>query len=184
MNRYRILLCIVFAIICLACKKEQNIVKLKIKDCELEVFLKHSTDSLYELQMTVNNNIHNTWPLEYPVYRFDYGDVTGDGIPEIAVGVIKNTRFDPHIDKRLFLFRITDDYYIRPLWLGSRVSQPLKDFRIVREKEPAIIRTVEKEKSGNYLVAEYRWKGFGLIFNQFIEREISLQRAQKLLKDK
>lgn len=62
--------------------------------------------------------------------------------PEIIVGVIKPTRFDPKPDKRLFIYRIADEAYIRPLWLGSRVAQPLEDFRIIREETPTRIRTL------------------------------------------
>lgn len=150
----------------------------------LEIALNKQSDSLYHMEVAVNGTLHSRWPLVYPVYRFDYGNIRGDGQTDIAVGVIKPTRFDLKADKRLFLFRITDDYYIRPLWLGSRVAQPLVDFRLTDKEEKGYIRTVEKEKSGNYLVATYRWKGFGLEFIAYVEREITLSEARKLLHNK
>ena len=118
----------------------------------------------------------------YPVYQFDYGDITGNGVPEIIVGVIKPTRFDPKPDKRLFIYRIADEAYIRPLWLGSRVAQPLEDFRIIREETPTRIRTLEREHSGNFLVAEYIWRGFGLDFKRYLKREVKKQEAIHILK--
>jgi hypothetical protein len=54
--------------------------------------------------------------LDYPVYQFDCEDVNGDGIPEIAVGVIKTTRYDPVCRKRLFIFKLYEGRYIRQLW--------------------------------------------------------------------
>ena len=89
--------------------------------------------------MCIRDSSHSVWKLPYPVYQFDYGDVTGDGMPEIIVWVIKPTRFDPKPDKRLFIYRIADEAYIRPLWLGSRVAQPLEDFRVIREHTPVSV---------------------------------------------
>lgn len=165
-----------------SCTTGRNKMSTEIDGNKLVVSLVSLTDSTYSLQMNVNGEYHSEWSLNYPVYRFDYGDITGDGIPEIAVGVIKPTRFDPKPDKRLFLFRITNDFYIRPLWLGSRVSQPLADFRLSHESDSVYIRTMEREQSGKYLVARYYWKGFGILFKDYIEREVTENRAQLLLK--
>jgi hypothetical protein len=146
-------------------------------DDTLEVSLRKEHDSLYYITMAVNGTFHSEWALEYPVYRFDYGVIREGGQTDIAVGVSKPTRFDPKPDKRLFLFRITDDYYIRPLWLGSRVAQPLVDFRLANKEGKGYVRTIEKEKSGAYLVAAYRWQGFGLTFAGYEAREIPLPEA-------
>lgn len=166
-----------------SCKKE-NAFTVRHKGKTLEVSLEKINDTLYHIVLTVDDKEHSKWPLEYPVYRFDYGDVTGNGMVDIAVGVIKPTRYFPTPDKRLFLFRITDDYYIRPLWLGSRVAQPLEDFRLTNEAGGCLIRTIEKEKSGQYLAARYRWKGFGLEFIDYLEREVPLSKAKKQLTKK
>ena len=53
----------------------------------------------------------------YEPYRFDTLDINQDGHTEIAVGLIKSTRFDPTEKKRLFILRI-DEEHIRPMWLG------------------------------------------------------------------
>ena len=167
-----------------SCKGDFNTYTSKVNGNEIEVRLEKHSDSLYDIKLIVNGILNSTWELKYPVYRFDFGDVTGDNIPEIGVGVTKTTRFDPKLDKRLFLFRITDDYYIRPLWLGSRVAQPLTDFRIIENDSTGFIRTIEREKSGKYLTANYCWRGFGLHFTNYIEREIDEKQARKLMNDK
>lgn len=148
-----------------------------------EVSLEKKSDSLYILHLTTEQPFHSTWELPYPVYRFDYGHITGEGNPEIVVGVIKPTRFDPKPDKRLFIYRIAEGIYIRPLWLGSRVAQPLEDFKVIRTETPARIRTIERERSGKFLVAEYKWRGFGLDFKGYVKREIEKQEATRLLND-
>ena len=95
--------------------------------------------------------------------------------------IIRERLFDPAYGGN-DLFKITEDFYIRPLWLGSRVGQPLVDFGIVPGEEGNLIRTIEREQSGKYLLAEYRWRGFGLEFIRYIEREISLKSAQNNFK--
>lgn len=176
-STYYLLIFLVFVLF--SCKTKRDRLDFIRNGDRLEISLKALSDSTSALQMKVNGEFHSEWPLNYPVYRFDYGDITGDGVPEIAVGVVKTTRFDRNLAKRLFLFRITDDFYIRPLWLGSRVAQPLEDFCIFAENDSVYIRTIEKEQSGKYLVARYYWKGFGLAFNDYLKREITKKQAQR-----
>lgn len=122
----------------------------------------------------------NSWPLNYEVFRVDTGDVNNDKSTNILVGVIKPTRFDPVTRKRLFIFKLVDGY-IRPLWLGSRVSQPLVDFHYYKINSEGIIRTMELEKDNTFLIAEYQWQGFGLAFIHYLAREISFKQAIQIL---
>ena len=46
-----------------------------------------------------------------------------------------------------------------------------QDFRVIREHTPVLIRTVERERSGKFLIAEYAWRGFGLDFKGYLKRE-------------
>lgn len=165
-----------------SCRKDANRFEWEVDGRHLEVSLNKECDSLYIIHLHTDRPSHSTWNLPYPVYQFDYGDITGNGIPEIIAGVIKPTRFDPKPDKRLFIYRIADETYVRPLWLGSRVAQPLEDFRIIREETPARIRTMEREHSGNYLIAEYMWRGFGLDFKRYLKREMKRPEAMRILK--
>lgn len=165
----------------LACERADNIVEWEVNGRETKILLNRISDSHHSLQLNIDGDSCSVWKLPYPVYRFDYGDVTGDGNPEIAVGVIKPTRFDPKPSKRLFLYRVANGIYIRPLWLGSRVAQPLEDFRIIRSQTPALIRTMERERSGCFLVAEYRWRGFGLEFQRYLQREMKQADALRIL---
>lgn len=132
------------------------------------------SDTLYNIRLYVHGEVHSTWTLPYQVYRFCHGDIDGDGRPEIGVGVVKATRYDSVAARRLFLFRITDDLYIRPLWLGSRVSHPLHDFTIT---DSGYVHTVEHENDGTYLAAEYCHAGFGLRFRRYLIRNTNLSNA-------
>ncbi len=119
-------------------------------------------DSLSIIRYERGGEELSSWELPYPVYRFDWGDVNADGIPEIAVGVIKSTRFFPQPDKRLFLFKLYRGKHIRPLWLGSHVAYELIDFRIERDSVPALILTTERLSNDSIVHALYRQKGFGI----------------------
>jgi len=122
----------------------------------------------------------NTWPLKYEVFKIDTGDVNNDNSTDILVGVIKSTRFDSISRKRIFIFKLFEGY-IRPLWMGSRVSQPLVDFKFFKSKSDGIVRTIELEKDQLYLVAEYHWIGFGLGFIHYLAREKTFNQAYKIL---
>lgn len=129
-------------------------------------------DSLSFIRYECQGKELSSWRLPYPVYRFDWGDVNADGVPEIAVGVIKPTRFFPTPDKRLFLFKLYQGKHIRPLWLGSHVAYRLEDFRIERDSVPALIFTTERMAADSIIHAVYRQQGFGIKFlRSFSEKD-------------
>lgn len=120
------------------------------------------------------------WKLNYPVFHFECADINADGNEDILVGVIKPTRYDSISRKRIFIFKLIDGY-IRPLWLGSRMSQPLEDFSVVRLGTINLLRTIEFEQNEKYLVADYKWQGFGFTFVKYVIRNSSIEDARKIL---
>ena len=120
------------------------------------------TDSIYRIEHVKGDRVVDYWALNYPVYRFACGDVTGDSVPEVLVGTIKATKYRHEKDKRLFIFHLHDGVYIRPLWLGSRVGNPLIDFKVETDTLPNLVHTWERKSDGDTIEAWYRYKGFGL----------------------
>ncbi|MDR2694469.1 MAG: hypothetical protein LBB74_09700 [Chitinispirillales bacterium] len=181
------------ALICLllcGCGKEQSQpqrgeYEVAAGERTLLISLEQVSDSLSRITVkTIVGGVPvhtSVFRLPYPVYRFDVGDVTGNGTPDIAVGVIKTTQYHPVTAKRPFLFKIDEDGNVRKLWMGSRVSQPLEDFVLTKNETPARVLTIEREQSGKFLVAVYRYHGFGLKHDGYIKREISIKEAYKLL---
>lgn len=121
-------------------------------------------DSTWEIRHYIDTVLTDVWVLNDPVYRFDCGDVTGDSIPEILVGVTRATRYRKEMDKRLFIFKLFKGQKIRPLWLGSRVGLPLTDFKVERDSVPAMVHTWERDTDGTTVEMIYRQQGFGLKF--------------------
>jgi len=127
-----------------------------------QLSIEQITDSFNVVRLYVDGELTDTLALPYPVYRFDYGDLTGDSIPEITVGVIKPTKYWKEPAKRLFIYHLYHGRYIRPLWLGSRVGSPLVDFEVCRDSFPAVIHTTEMRTDSSTFRSEYRLQGFGL----------------------
>lgn len=113
----------------------------------------------------------------YVPYRFDTIDINQDCQTEIVVGLLKSTRFDPIVRKRLFILKI-DEYNIRPMWLGSKVCQELLDFRAMPDGS---IHTLERSKSGCFDLGNYYWQSFGLTLKGYTNQEISYTDATQIL---
>lgn len=126
--------------------------------------LESESDSLYKIVHLEGDSLVDELVLRNEVYRFDCGDLTGDGLPEIVVGVTKPTRYRPQNDRRLFIYHLYDGRFIRPLWLGSRLGGKLLDFSVVRNSVPALVRSLEMDGDSNEVERTYQYEGFGLKF--------------------
>ena len=131
-------------------------------------------DSLNYLTLTTDSTT-DRWALRYPVYRLETGDVDGDGRTEALVGVIKSTRYYKQKGRRLFVFKNYKNR-VRAMWMGSKLGGILQDFRFVN----GVVRSLETTSSGQYVVAEYRWQGFGFEFVRFMAIKVERQKALKV----
>lgn len=114
------------------------------------------SDTLSYLVLRTKGGV-NRWPLKFPVYRLCEGDIDGDGIADAMVGVLKTTRFDPHMGRRIFLFKNLHGR-VRPLWMGSRFGGILEDFRYA----DGHLLTLQSTTDGRYAVVRHCWRKFGL----------------------
>ena len=130
-------------------------------------------DSLNYLTLKTDSTT-DKWPLPYPVYRLDTGDVNGDGRTEALVGVIKSTRFYPQKGRRLFVFKNYKNR-VRAMWMGSKLGGILQDFRF----GDGVVRSLETTTTGQYVVAEYCWQGFGFGFVRFLVVKVGREEALK-----
>jgi hypothetical protein len=113
--------------------------------------------------LTVNNNGNinsRAALLPWPVYQFQMGDIDGDNITDLFVGVIKSCRYDPVVRRRLFAYEVVDGD-IRAKWLGTHTAYDLKEFRTVSIEGRTHIRALEQDESGIYHIMTYAWASFG-----------------------
>jgi hypothetical protein len=175
----RLIFALLSAIFFSCAKDSTDEVVLESAGETLRISLRAEGDVNY-IQCFANDSLTDSWPLRYPVFKIIKGDINNDGAEDIAVGVIKSTRRDSVVRKRLFIYQIRNRSII-PLWLGSSLSHPLEDFAVIQNDSITLVRSVEMESSGHYLVAEYEWFGFGLSFRKYLQRGLSHNNALELL---
>lgn len=118
----------------------------------------------------------------YEVFDLQTADINHDGSTDICLGIIKPTPFDSAYKKRLFIFRI-DNGYIRPLWLGSRLSHTLVNFAVATNTQgQTIVRALEKQDEKNYCINEYKWESFGMAWQRQTDSLLPYQQALAKLK--
>jgi hypothetical protein len=118
--------------------------------------------------------------LNYPVFKFQQVDIDNNGKIEFVLGVVKRTIFDSTMCKRINIWKIENGDIV-PMWLGSKMSHPLYDFETGKDSAGCVVYTIECEKNGLYLVAQYHWQSFGLKFLKYIKREIDLNESYHIL---
>lgn len=124
--------------------------------------------------------IHTLAGVTTEVYRKDYshlkpwkvalGDVDGNGVDEISIGVYKESPLHPVMAKRPFIYSFINSE-MQPKWRGSRLSRPFIDYNFYDIDGDGIDELVSIEilKDGRNLMNIYKWKGFG--FEGFVESE-------------
>ncbi|MGN6646504.1 MAG: hypothetical protein ACTHJT_08235 [Cytophaga sp.] len=117
----------------------------------------------------------------YEVFQLETGDVNRDGKTDICLGIIKPTPFDSILKKRLFIFQI-DRGYIRPLWLSSRLVNPLEEFAVQTDSmQQTIIHTMEQTGPQTFCTRFYKWGTFGMTYLSTEQDSINYEHAKQQL---
>ncbi|MFB6319869.1 CapA family protein [Saccharicrinis sp. FJH54] len=101
-------------------------------------------------------------------WKLQIMDVDEDQRPELVVGVKKKTRYHNIEENRIFVYNISKDY-IYPKWLGSKVGNPIVDFKVDGISNRLII--LERFKnSADQMIISYKWNGFGFKNDAIIQQ--------------
>lgn len=103
-------------------------------------------------------------------WKLVIGDIDGDNIDEISLGVYKKSPLHPVMAKRPFIYSFVDGG-IHPKWRGSRLSRPFTDYCFYDIDGDGIdeIISIEVLEDDRKIINTYKWKGFG--FEGFLESE-------------
>lgn len=102
------------------------------------------------------------------VWKLEVGDIDGDGIDEVGLGVYTQSPLHPIDAKRPYIYTFNGEDLI-PKWRGSRLSRPFIDFifyDIDKDKTDEIV-SIEILREEKYIINSYKWKGFG--FEGYLE---------------
>lgn len=131
---------------------------------QTQIQLESLNDNLNRIHILTikNNKISNSRAalLPWPIYQFQMGDIDGDNVTDLFVGVIKSCKYDPVVRRRLFAYEVVDGD-LRPKWLGTHTAYEIKEFRAVSIDGRTYIRALEKDESGIYHIMTYAWAAFG-----------------------
>ena len=95
-------------------------------------------------------------------WKLQIGDVDGDRLREVIVGVWKKSPKDPVFAKRTFVYS-WNGKRLMPRWLGSRLARRFEDFAVADIDSDGLSELVSLEVApqGRRRVSVYRWLSFG-----------------------
>lgn len=98
----------------------------------------------------------------YRPWKLEVADVEGDGLPEIAIGVVRRTRNKPFDHNCLFIMRFDGKRLVKK-WMGSSMGRPLLDFHFGSSArgKPAVLYTLERTLEDRVALSGWDWDGFG-----------------------
>ncbi len=114
--------------------------------------------------------IYNRDFTNFNPWKIQMADIDGDKNIEISIGVYKETKFHPIMDKRPYIYNWKDNILF-PKWRGSRLSKPFDDYIFVDINDDGRdeLVSIEMLKDGQRVINTYRWEGFG--FEGMLESE-------------
>lgn len=103
-------------------------------------------------------------------WKIVIGDVDGDKIDDISIGVYKKSPLHPVMAKRPFIYSFKDGKIV-PKWRGSRLSKPFTDYGFYDIDGDGVdeIVAIEILEDNRKTINTYKWKGFG--FEVYLESQ-------------
>ncbi len=124
----------------------------KSKKTRIAIFVFSTKKYKFTKPYLDTHNFYNAWKIRIL-------DVDNDSLPELIVGVNKSTKYFKKKENRIFVFNI-NGAYIYPKWLGSKIGNPVIDFKIDKINNKLILLQKFDNKK-THKVFSFKWNGFG-----------------------
>lgn len=143
-------------------------------DRDMLVILTGDRDSRYGKDIVIfslENRIEEIYREDFSDFnpwKIAIGDIDGDGVGEISIGVYKESPLHKIMAKRPFIYTFKDGV-LQPKWRGSRLSRPFDDYDFIDIDDDGIdeIISIEILEDKKKVINSYKWKGFG--FEGYLE---------------
>lgn len=99
-------------------------------------------------------------PRKWTPWKLTGGDIDGNGLPDFAVGIVKQTHLYPHPHKTIFFFELRNGE-IRPKWRGSSLGRPLEDFVYAQSARGPRLVALQSLLDHKRRLFVWRWNRFG-----------------------
>lgn len=132
------------------------------------IFNKFGADIVIYSSKDELNELYREDFSELKPWKIATGDIDGDNIDEVSIGVYKETIFHQVMAKRPFIYSFTNNR-LQPKWRGSRLSRPFVDYGFYDIDGDSCdeILSIEILEDGMESLNSYKWRGFG--FEGFLE---------------
>lgn len=158
------ILLIAFGISNIHIKTEEKNIKTKSGEAKVVLYKKIFSSYSNRIEIETNGEVYlrdfkGKNPLN--IWKFESGDVEGDGEEELALGVYKKSPHHKVMAKRVFLYNIVEG--LKPKFRASRLALPMDDFILYDIDEDGRDEVVSIEiKENTYFIAAYHYKNFHL----------------------
>ncbi len=99
-------------------------------------------------------------PSKWKPWALHAGDIDGNGWPDFAVGVFKQTHLYPDPHRTVFFYEIRNGEVV-PKWRGSSLGSPLLDFRYAKTDRGPRLVALQNSLDGETELLVWVWNKFG-----------------------
>lgn len=97
------------------------------------------------------------------ICKISIADFDNDGNEDIALGIIKSSRWSNEKSLKMHLYKIKDSR-ILPLWRSSKLTSNLIDYTFIKDSNITYCYAIEKLKTNSFNLIKFKWKSFGYAF--------------------
>lgn len=115
-------------------------------------------------------------PRKWKPWKLASGDIDGNGMPDFAIGIVKQTHIYPRPHKTVFFYEVRGGKVV-PKWKGSSLGRPLVDFQYANTARGPRLIALQTLLDGRLSLFIWRWNRFGFR----LERSEGSWRTAKLL---